>query len=178
MSADGSVVAYTQGSTCSGEGFCFGWNYDQAVLTAGSSDQIVGDGIITMSPDGRSYLLSNISSVATSQTTITIGNTTFPASFPIGDGLQSIANAGIAVFDKPFLSPVLWQNSQITPLSLQGTPAQVRLDAAGDMFIYTTTGATLSELRSYTIASATDVILASTPRFLQQRLVVCRKILS
>ncbi len=164
VSADGRVVVYTASATCAGGSHCIPFVWDQAWF-AGMADRSPGFGTLTISPDGRSFLRYNSQMI--SGEPLGIGDvasgieTPLPGYQPIGDARQSLGNGPIALLDASGM-PVLWKAGVTTLLSLAASPTQARIDSAGDRIVYetATTGGNF-QLRSYSPASGTDILLAT-----------------
>jgi uncharacterized protein (TIGR03437 family) len=165
VSADGRVVAYTASAICVGGSHCIGFAFDQAWF-AGIADRSPGFGTLTVSPDGCSFLRYNYQQMVIADP-LRIGDvasgieTPLPGYKPIGDAQQSLGNGPVALLDASGL-PVLWKTGVSTQLSFAAAPTQARVNSTGERIVYetATTGGNF-QLRSYSPASGTDILLAT-----------------
>ncbi len=162
------MVAYTeQRRSCVGGSRCLGQNYSLiGGVLAGTTDRYLGDGVITLSPDGRSYILASRlgNTVSVTIGDIQLGSQVKTTDFGvIGDGRQSLANGPIALLRFGYSgSPILWKAGQITSLDFQRYPYQARLNAVGDRIVYESQSDDGKfDVHSYSVASGRDIVLAS-----------------
>lgn len=164
VSGDGTIAGYTAGRGCSGGSHCLGYILYHWCVTPSnqpntclSFTDVFPQGAMTLSPDGTYALSFDQYSPPVNAGSLLIELTTgatraFNSANPIGN--QALANNGIALLADntgPFLS----NQGQISQLPFRALVAGI--SANGKIIVYTNR---LGELRSYRVASGTDVLLA------------------